>query len=76
MFPTIWGEYLKQCRPWILSFWEAYQDVAPSADGQTVDMLARARLEKARCGVLAYRTGSRAASLAFTNNVLLEPERV
>ena len=76
MFPTIWGEYLKQCRPWDLVFGETYQDIAPGADGQTVDMLARARLEKARCGVLAYRTGSCAASQKFTNNVLLEPERV
>ena len=39
-------------------------------------MLARARLEKAHCGVLAYRTGSCAASLTLTSNVLVEPERV
>ena len=39
-------------------------------------MLARARLEKARRGVLAYRAGSCAASPTFKNNVLLEPERV
>ena len=76
MFRTIWGEYLKQCRSWNYSFLETYQDIAPGADGQTVDMLARARLEKARCGVLAYRTGSCAASLTLTNNVLVEPERV
>ena len=75
MFGTVWKECLKQYRSRNVFFFFVSGNWS-QADGQTIYMLARARLDKVRCGVLAYRTRPCAASPTFTSNVLLEPRNV
>ena len=52
MFRTIWEKCLKQCRSSDFRKQKVYQDIAPGADGQTIYMLARARLENVQCDCL------------------------